>query len=231
MLLGGLQEGYLACKNWMVGCWYGCVSGSSADLCMAQLMPLPLTVSCSSKSRLVLPPWFYLKFWCWLTRVVPGKIQSMCVSVNVLQLNNVAVATIHSSSDADPVPYDSCPVVHGWVHWSAGLVVHSNLLWWPTLQWCESAFFCLWQLSGMLLFAILIYFCSDMAGIFCWNILHSRCYWNKKRTIPRAPPTKPLNFDYSGWLGKYYCIVWHCRNRGLIAFLVELNKKIILNDL
>jgi len=27
---------------------------------MAQLMPLPLTISCSSKSRLVLPSWFYL---------------------------------------------------------------------------------------------------------------------------------------------------------------------------
>lgn len=35
-------------------------------------------------------------------------------------------------------------------------------------------------------------------GIFCWNIMHSRCYWNKKRKVPRAPPTKPLNFDYSG---------------------------------
>jgi len=31
-----------------------------ADLHMAQLMALPLTVSCSSKSRLVLPSWFYL---------------------------------------------------------------------------------------------------------------------------------------------------------------------------
>ena len=29
-----------------------------ADLHMAQLMPLPLTISCSSKSRLVLPEWF-----------------------------------------------------------------------------------------------------------------------------------------------------------------------------
>jgi len=29
-----------------------------ADLHMVQLMPLPLTVSCSSKSRLVLPEWF-----------------------------------------------------------------------------------------------------------------------------------------------------------------------------
>jgi len=32
--------------------------GQSADLHMAQLMPLPFTISCSSKSRLVLPEWF-----------------------------------------------------------------------------------------------------------------------------------------------------------------------------
>jgi len=38
-----------------------------ADLHMAQLMPLPLTVSSSVKSRLFLP------FWYWLTRVVPDK--------------------------------------------------------------------------------------------------------------------------------------------------------------
>ena len=43
--------------------------GQGADLHMAQLMPLPLTISCSIKSILVLP------FWCWLTRVVPDKIQ------------------------------------------------------------------------------------------------------------------------------------------------------------
>jgi len=34
--------------------------GQGADLHMAQLMSLPLTISCSSKSRLVLPSWFYL---------------------------------------------------------------------------------------------------------------------------------------------------------------------------
>jgi len=43
--------------------------GKGAGLHMVQLMPLPLTISCSSKSRLVLP------FWCQLTRVVPDKIQ------------------------------------------------------------------------------------------------------------------------------------------------------------
>jgi len=56
--------------------------GQGADLHMAQLMPLPLTISCSSKSRLVLP------FWFRLTRVVPDKIQEghktvVCVRVRV----------------------------------------------------------------------------------------------------------------------------------------------------
>jgi len=38
-----------------------------ADLHMAQLMPLPLTVSCFSNIQMVLP------FWYWITRVVPDK--------------------------------------------------------------------------------------------------------------------------------------------------------------
>jgi len=41
--------------------------GQGADLHMAQLMPL--TISCSSKSRLVLP------FWYWLTRVDSDTVQ------------------------------------------------------------------------------------------------------------------------------------------------------------
>jgi len=57
-LLVGWQEGHLVCKKLSGGmlAWLS-VWG---DLHMAQLMPLPLTVSCSSKSRLVLPSWFYL---------------------------------------------------------------------------------------------------------------------------------------------------------------------------
>ena len=53
--------------------WRGYL-GWGADLHMAQQMPLPLTISCSSKSRLVLPSWFLL-FWYLLTRVVPDKFQ------------------------------------------------------------------------------------------------------------------------------------------------------------
>ena len=41
--------------------------GQGADLHTAQVIPLPLTIYCSSKSRLV------LAFWYWLTRVVPDK--------------------------------------------------------------------------------------------------------------------------------------------------------------
>jgi len=63
MLLVGRQEGHLACKNWMVVC---CLE-RGADLHMAQLMPLPLTVSCLVKSRLVLPFWYRLT-WVVLER-------------------------------------------------------------------------------------------------------------------------------------------------------------------
>jgi len=35
---------------WVVGCWHG-VLGWGADLHIAQQMPLPLTIFCSSKSR------------------------------------------------------------------------------------------------------------------------------------------------------------------------------------
>ena len=67
-LLVGQQEWHLACKKTE---WWGagvviCLE-LGADLHMAQLMPLPLTISCFSKSRLVLP------FWYRLTRVVPEK--------------------------------------------------------------------------------------------------------------------------------------------------------------
>jgi len=56
----GRQEGHPACKKtewWNAGMVMHLSQG--ADSHMAQLMPLPLTISCSSKSRLVLPSWFY----------------------------------------------------------------------------------------------------------------------------------------------------------------------------
>ena len=75
-LLVGRQEGHPACKKTE---WWGagvviCLE-RGADLHMAQLMPLPLTVSCF---RLVLP------FWYRLTRVVLEKGPlNVCVCVCV----------------------------------------------------------------------------------------------------------------------------------------------------
>jgi len=44
-------------KNWVVGCWHGYLSGAKCRFAMALPMPLPFTISWSSKSRLVLPFW------------------------------------------------------------------------------------------------------------------------------------------------------------------------------
>ena len=83
MLLVRWQEGHPACKKtewWDAGMvmWLG----QGTHLHMDQLMPLPLTVSCSAKCRLVLP------FWYRLTLVVPDRIREghktvvcMCVCV------------------------------------------------------------------------------------------------------------------------------------------------------
>jgi len=60
MLLVGRQEGHLACKKLSDGMLAWFCLGQGADLHMAQLMSMPLTISCSSKSRLVLPSWLYL---------------------------------------------------------------------------------------------------------------------------------------------------------------------------
>ena len=54
------RKGIWPVKNWVVRCWCGYLSGVRYRFAYAQLMPLPLTISCSSKSRLVLPAWFYL---------------------------------------------------------------------------------------------------------------------------------------------------------------------------
>ena len=58
-LLVGRQEGHPACKKtewWGVGMVICLERG--ADLHTAQLMPLPLTVSCFSKTQMVLPYWY-----------------------------------------------------------------------------------------------------------------------------------------------------------------------------
>ena len=56
-----------------MGCWRSCLWWG-ADLHIAPQMPLPLTISCSTKSRLVLT-FLVLPFWYLLTRLVPDIFQ------------------------------------------------------------------------------------------------------------------------------------------------------------
>jgi len=76
--LGG-RKGIRPVKNWVVGCWRGCL-GWGTYLHIAQQMPLPLTVSCSNKSRLVLT-FLVLPFWYLLTWVVPDIFQKSSKTV------------------------------------------------------------------------------------------------------------------------------------------------------
>jgi len=62
-----------------------------ADLHMAQLMPLPLTVSCFSKIEIGLP------FWYRLTRVVPLN-GCVCACVYIVQ----CVGSVESQSETAP---------------------------------------------------------------------------------------------------------------------------------
>ena len=93
----GSRKGIWSVKTeWWVAGVVICL-GWGADLRVAQLMPLLLTISCSSKSRLVLP------FWYLLTQVVPDKgplnvCCCCCVPVIYCQINAcMHVTAFHSA--------------------------------------------------------------------------------------------------------------------------------------
>jgi len=99
--LGG-RKGIRPVKNWVVGCWRGCLEWR-ADLHIAHQMPLPLTFSCFSKSRLVLT-FLVLPYWYLLTRVVPDIFQKssktvvcVCVCVFIKFWNRLALFTTCAS--------------------------------------------------------------------------------------------------------------------------------------
>ena len=84
--LGG-RKGIQPVKNWVVGCWRGCL-GWGADLHayspVDATASLPLTVSCSSKSWLVLTFLFYLSGTCspgWSRTYSRRAVKRLCVCV------------------------------------------------------------------------------------------------------------------------------------------------------
>jgi len=86
-LLVGRQEGHPACKKLSGGMLAWLCLGQGADVHMTQLMLLPLTVFCCTKSGLVLP------FRCRLTQVVLDKIQEGRKTVVCVCFTCVAAVT------------------------------------------------------------------------------------------------------------------------------------------
>jgi len=114
----GSRKGIRPVKNWMMGCWHGCL-GWGADLHIAQQMPLPLTISCSSKSRLVLT-FLVWPFWYLLTRVVPDIFQKSSKMVVC-----VCVCVCHSLVGAKQLRW--CyrnPHAHTTRHWHWHVIYH-----------------------------------------------------------------------------------------------------------
>ena len=129
--LGG-RKGIQPVKNWVMGCWHGYLRWG-ADLHNAQQMPLPLTISCSSKPRLVLPSWF-LPFWYLLTLVVPDKFQksskaTVCVYMEFWEISHHTIIHIQkvqeSRANAKVNARQHCVIRS---HWNAG-----NAIWQTTM--------------------------------------------------------------------------------------------------
>ena len=80
MLFVGRQEGHPACKNWLVECCHGYLSGAKYRHAYgpADVTAIHCLSFASVESRLVLP------FWYWLTQLVPEKWPlNVCVCVCV----------------------------------------------------------------------------------------------------------------------------------------------------
>jgi len=82
MLLVGWQEGHPACKNWVVGCWHGYLSGARCRLAYSPADTLPLIVCCFSKIQIG---------FTFLVPAHPGSpgqraIKRVCVCVLMLYL-------------------------------------------------------------------------------------------------------------------------------------------------
>jgi len=112
-LLVGRQEGHPACKKLSCGvlAWY--LSGA-AD--MAQLMPLPLTVSCSSKIQIG----FTFLVPAHLGRPGKGAVKRVCVLAHIPRVDSVYSGDPSRGKDVDGINEITDPTTCGVVSTQTG---------------------------------------------------------------------------------------------------------------
>ena len=114
MLLVGRQEGHAACKNWVVGCYHGYLSGARCRLAYG---PADASATAHSLSLASVKSWLVLPFWYRLNRVVPEKWPlNGCVCVCVCVLYHLRDIASFISKFADFI-YPICICCPSWA-WS-----------------------------------------------------------------------------------------------------------------
>ena len=109
-----------------------------ADLHMAQLLPLPLTVSCFSKIQIGLP------FWYWLTRVVAEKGPlNVCVCVHRPMFVAVYVCT-YMRSLVNILQLPCCQLQFCPLHF---LILHQSAVLISKTVWFRNAFYIKWEVQ------------------------------------------------------------------------------------
>jgi len=104
-LLVGRQEGHPACKNRVLGCWRGYLSGARCRLAYGPADATATHCLASVKSRLVLPFWYRLtrvvsderplkRMYVWLNRIVSVRCQPLLTKPRPLTDNRLQWATI-----------------------------------------------------------------------------------------------------------------------------------------
>jgi len=93
-LLVGQQEGHLACKNWVVGCWRGYLTGVRCRFAYGP--DEPTATQCLLVQEINVG--FSLPFWYQLTRVIPDKIQTAVKWMQCSSTHNITITLKRSNT-------------------------------------------------------------------------------------------------------------------------------------
>ena len=199
------QEGHPACKKTE---WWGagmviCLE-RGADLHMAQMMPLPLTVSGFSKIQICLP------FWYRLTRVVPDKWplnECVCVNIDIMVNNSRSLQTEPVTYQPKDTFVSSLQVASLLVDWNDGLFQFAE----PVLKRIQNRQHVLGH--GVTPFEWILQHCKIVHFLQptqCIPSCHwtANCTYTEKYTHTNVPLFRWTSLNPEIWLNKIFCVTF-----------------------